>query len=341
MAETLVALNQSDYPSYPPANRSVDDCVDHLMEYPGDYAVDPHEHRPMVRRNVGSCTISRVQVDRPIKLQRSWHNIRGDATDTVALWVVKRGDLLIAHAGKSREVKAGSFAIAQSLVPHSVQCGVGVDLAHESYYLLIPSHIFRKFIAREVVNGFSVRASCRLFNIIEYVLAEVFTPAEGFTDKTERLMLGAILSALSDTVQDHKGFTPAKESLPEQRIKMAMRYIDTHLSDPELSSTRVAKASGITSRYLSSLLKQKGLSFADYVRQKRLKIARRWLSSSKPGELSIAEIAFRVGFKSPAHFSRIFKQAFDKGPREYRAECIASQLNGANDISAAKTIHVS
>jgi AraC-like DNA-binding protein len=33
----------------------------------------------------------------------------------------------------------------------------------------------------------------------------------------------------------------------------------------------------------------------------------------------MAEIAFRVGFKSPAHFSRMFKRVFKKGPREYRA----------------------
>jgi AraC-like DNA-binding protein len=62
-----------------------------------------------------------------------------------------------------------------------------------------------------------------------------------------------------------------------------------------------------------------------------MKIASRWLSSSKPSDISIAEIAFRVGFKSPAHFSRMFKRLFDKGPREYRAAC----LN--NDVSAVGT----
>jgi AraC-like DNA-binding protein len=28
-----------------------------------------------------------------------------------------------------------------------------------------------------------------------------------------------------------------------------------------------------------------------------------------------------VGFKSPAHFSRMFKRVFNKGPREFRAAC--------------------
>ena len=53
-----------------------------------------------------------------------------------------------------------------------------------------------------------------------------------------------------------------------------------------------------------------------------MKIASRWLAESRPADVSIAEIAFRVGFKSPAHFSRMFKRVFRQGPREYRAACM-------------------
>jgi AraC-like DNA-binding protein len=87
----------------------------------------------------------------------------------------------------------------------------------------------------------------------------------------------------------------------------------------------VAEATGISPRYLSFLLKQNGTPFSDLMWDKRMTIARRWLSSSDPGKISIAEIAFRVGFKSPAHFSRMFKRVYSKGPREYRAGCLARQ----------------
>jgi AraC-like DNA-binding protein len=81
----------------------------------------------------------------------------------------------------------------------------------------------------------------------------------------------------------------------------------------------VAKGCGISPRYLSFLLKLHGTSFSTLVWDKRLKTARQWLGDSRPGEASISEIAYKVGFKSPAHFSRMFKRAFSVSPRHYRS----------------------
>ena len=55
--------------------------------------------------------------------------------------------------------------------------------------------------------------------------------------------------------------------------------------------------------------------------QQRLEKARNWLSASDPRDISISEIAYGVGFKSPAHFSRMFKRVFKVNPREFRGEC--------------------
>jgi AraC-like DNA-binding protein len=108
-------------------------------------------------------------------------------------------------------------------------------------------------------------------------------------------------------------------SLSEKRRQDVLRYIEIHLSDPKLSIATVAKGCGISPRYLSFLLKLHGTSFSSMVWDKRLKTARQWLSASKPGEASISEIAYKVGFKSPAHFSRMFKRAFKLSPRSYRS----------------------
>jgi AraC-like DNA-binding protein len=83
----------------------------------------------------------------------------------------------------------------------------------------------------------------------------------------------------------------------------------------------VAKGCGISPRYLSFLLRLKGTSFSELVWEQRLEKARNWLSSSDPRDISISEIAYGVGFKSPAHFSRMFKRVFKVNPREFRGEC--------------------
>jgi AraC-like DNA-binding protein len=80
----------------------------------------------------------------------------------------------------------------------------------------------------------------------------------------------------------------------------------------------VAEGCGISPRYLSHLLKNNGSPFLALVWNRRLQVANEWLSSTTSSEISISEIAFRVGFKSPSHFSRLFKREFRRSPRENR-----------------------
>ena len=98
-----------------------------------------------------------------------------------------------------------------------------------------------------------------------------------------------------------------------------MRYIDLHLSDPKLSIATVAKGCGISPRYVSILLKLHGSAFSTLVWEQRLKIASRLLTSSRSNDLSISKVAYGMGFKSLAHFSRKFKAAFKVSPSEYRS----------------------
>jgi AraC-like DNA-binding protein len=44
------------------------------------------------------------------------------------------------------------------------------------------------------------------------------------------------------------------------------------------------------------------------------------MARSDAASISISEIAYAVGFKSPAHFSRMFKRVYARNPSDYRAE---------------------
>jgi AraC-like DNA-binding protein len=115
---------------------------------------------------------------------------------------------------------------------------------------------------------------------------------------------------------------PVRQTIAERRLQDVLRFIEVHLSDPQLSTTMVAKGCGISPRYLSFLLRLKGTSFSELVWEQRLAKARQWLSNSDPRDISISEIAYGVGFKSPAHFSRMFKRVFKVNPREFRDEAV-------------------
>ena len=129
---------------------------------------------------------------------------------------------------------------------------------------------------------------------------------------------------------------PVRQTVSDKRLQDVLRFIEVHLSDSKLSIATVAKGCGISPRYLSFLLKLHGTPFSTLVWDKRLKMASGWLTQSKPSEISVSEIAYRVGFKSPAHFSRMFKRVYGMTPCEYRAASLpdATQPHAASCFPA-------
>jgi AraC family transcriptional regulator, positive regulator of tynA and feaB len=250
------------------------------------------------------------------------------------LWFVRRGSLSVSHQGGCSIARAGEFAITRSMTPFSMECQTDDESVHEVFHVVVPTHVFRRMVPHDVSTGFSVPAQAREFRIAERILIDVFEDSDELAEHTEQLLVESALAVLADALHDCNDSARVRQSLSDMRLQDVLRFIEIHLSDPKLSTRMVASSCGISPRYLSYLLKQSGTSFSALVWDQRLKVARGWLSSSKPADMSIAEIAFRVGFKSPAHFSRMFKRVFSKGPREYRAALQTDVTNRPADLFA-------
>lgn len=78
-----------------------------------------------------------------------------------------------------------------------------------------------------------------------------------------------------------------------------------------------ASACHLSPAYFSRLFKRVyGLNFSDYVRSYRLRLAAQRLMG---GGARVGEIAFELGFATPAHFSVLFQKRFGVSPRAYRS----------------------
>ena len=328
MTETLFVFDKGNYQECQNAYRG----EKNQEYYLGDYTIEAGSVIDVRadKKAVGSCSIIRLQSKTRLSFRRSWSHIREDATDVTVLWFVKRGRLSISHQCGQSIAEAGDFAITKSMTPFYIECQTDTESMHEVLHVIVPTHVFRRFVPQEVKAGFTVSGRAREFAIAERILIDVFEDAGELREHIEQLLLDSALSVMAEAVKDSAGCTLVRQSLPDKRLQDALRYIDLHLSDPNLTITMVADACEISPRYLSYLLKQNATPFSEILWQKRMDIASRWLSSSKPGEISIAQVAFRVGFKSPAHFSRMFKRVYLKGPREYRAACVADALDNSS-----------
>jgi AraC-like DNA-binding protein len=271
------------------------------------------------KKGVGPISIIRLRSRTRLFFRRNWSHIREDGTDVAVLWFVKRGRLCVSHQCGTTVAKAGDFAVTKSTTPFSIECQPDEDSVHEVLHVIVPAHVLRRHLPQAPGSGFCVPAQGREFGIAERLLTEVFEDAGELSPHVAQLLVDSALLVLGDAMKERGCAAPARLMLSERRRQEVLRYIEVHLSDPKLSIATVARGCGISPRYLSFLLKLHGTSFSSLVWENRLKTARQWLAASRPGEASISEIAYKVGFKSPAHFSRMFKRAFNVSPRNYRA----------------------
>lgn len=317
MTKTLFAFDERNYRDCQHTFRG----ADNQEYYLGDYSIDAASTIDVraEKKAVGSCSLIRIKAKSRQFFRRTWAHIREDATDVLVLWFVKRGSLCVSHQCGHSVANAGDFMITKSMSPFTVECLTDGESVHEAFHLIVPAHIFRQFLPLEVNVGFTMSAEGREFAIAERILADVFDASGELAEHIEQLLLDSALCVLAEAIRRCENYVQARQSLAEKRLQDVLRFIDIHLSDPKLNAAMVADACGISPRYLSHLFKQSGTSFSTLIWDRRLKIANQWLSSTKPADISIAEIAFGVGFKSPAHFSRLFKRVFKQGPREYRS----------------------
>lgn len=101
----------------------------------------------------------------------------------------------------------------------------------------------------------------------------------------------------------------------DKRLKAAVLFIESHYNTP-LTLADVTQEIGVNRATLLKLFKQEcGMTFAEYVKAYRLRVAQKHLLFT---ELPIKEIALRCGFKTVPHFSRCIKDETGMTPAQYR-----------------------
>lgn len=122
--------------------------------------------------------------------------------------------------------------------------------------------------------------------------------------------LGRILSLL--------GSSGHGLNVAERTAERAKEYIDSHLTDMNLSVTCAADELGVNPNTLSGRFKRMfGVSMADYIHRERVGMAVKLLATTK---LPLAEICRLCGYGSVNTLYRAFEKYRGRSPSEYRSD---------------------
>jgi AraC family transcriptional regulator len=102
--------------------------------------------------------------------------------------------------------------------------------------------------------------------------------------------------------------------LSQAKLTLVTDYINTHLHQ-DLNLSEIAAIAQMSPYYFLRLFKQSmGITPHQYILQRRIERAKYLLQHS---QLSIADIAVRVGFCDQSHLTRCFKRIFGITPKQF------------------------
>ncbi len=141
--------------------------------------------------------------------------------------------------------------------------------------------------------------------------------------KTRNDLRVRMFSDPTKTVVDCKAdtFSVADERL----IRKLNDYIDTHISNPDISVDDIARHLALSRTLLYNKFRTiTGQGVMSYINRVRMGKAAEWLEST---DRPISEIAMAVGFTDNAYFSTAFKKVYGKTPSKYRSDRLAGRDN--------------
>jgi len=109
-----------------------------------------------------------------------------------------------------------------------------------------------------------------------------------------------------------------EDGIAAARLRAIKADIETLIGSSDLSTDLIAARQKVSPRYVQKLFENDGLSFSEFVLERRLD--RAWHLLHRPSTLgrTISSIAYEVGFSDLSYFNRTFRRRFGMSPSESR-----------------------
>ncbi|HTV95619.1 MAG TPA: helix-turn-helix transcriptional regulator [Steroidobacteraceae bacterium] len=286
----------------------------------GDVEIEPAgEVRAFIRKGLNEpIMLMRSMNGTGISFRRSWHHIRARRAAVRLLYFILQGEMQVAHPAGSYCVPAGRCALINADEPFYSRTVIGERGNFECALAVVPEHLVLSHMpwAKGLNTSFAVGAEHH--RVVGNLLDILSFEGHHLGRKTAEPLAEAFLQAISDSIGDQFAHCAQPSGIVDRRFADIQASIQKYLTCPDLTCDRVAAYCGISPRYLCYVLKANDTSFSDLLWGRRLPKAREWLVSKAFDCYPIHKIARMAGFKSAAHFSRMFKTAYGVSPKDYR-----------------------
>lgn len=226
---------------------------------------------------------------------------------TYIMHFVTEGEGILYTCGKAYQLSRGDIFFVFPGNPYQLESVNDFKYIYISYIGLRANVIMDKLkitSANCVFHGFE-----NLYDMWN----EALTISHDILELRSESILLYTFSSISTRISD--GNNTDNNSTTPSLIK---KYIDEHISDPELSLKKISSELSYNQKYISMIFKEKfKIGISGYITTARIQNA---CTLMEQGFTSVKDIAFLCGYKDQLYFSKVFKSKLKISPKKYISE---------------------
>ncbi|MEO0794811.1 MAG: AraC family transcriptional regulator [Verrucomicrobiota bacterium] len=249
------------------------------------------------------------EIDILLFLKNTGHHITGDFIGTIQPGSLFFNSPYIPHAFTANEPDEGDPSNPATIVIQFSEETLGEEFLSKSEVTLI-----KEFIQ-------STQLSCEFFGKTRRQVAQIMEDMTNQRGVESLMSFLHILFLLATAPDDEKrslvspNYTPVLNERNVNRIETVRKWIMDNLTD-SITLEQAAKQVNLSPKSFSYFFKKNtGRTFAQYIKELRIGIACRLLSTT---DRSILDVCYASGFNNLSNFNRRFKEVREMTPKEYR-----------------------
>jgi AraC-like DNA-binding protein len=224
--------------------------------------------------------------------------------------------------GREIALGRGDFAICDSTRPYQLEFRDDTSIL----VLRIPQAVFRSVIAcPEAITLLPMSGASGAGRLASRFIEDIWLALkEGLPMESAGRLCRPVLDVVASAYAGVPAARIAGTSTAHALQIQIRGFIEQQLGDQDLSVSTIAAAFGITNRYVHALFKGGADTVSEYIQTRRMERAAKVLADPMSSGVAVGSIAISHGFKSQAHFTRVFGAYYGVAPREFRHRSVSA-----------------
>jgi AraC-like DNA-binding protein len=275
--------------------------------------------RPVFRGRIGSTELGALRLSEVTSdvqcLRRTPRVISPSDPQCYLVAMALREGAVLRQDGREAALAPGDMAICDSTRPYEFASGG----AFQMLVIMCPRRVIRLAphdVRRLTAVSFSGQRG--IGALVSPFLAGLLTRLADCDECSVVQLADNVVDLLRTMFEQH---LRDAELVPDSRQRLLMqvlRFVEDNLHDPGLGPAGIAASLHISTRYVHKLFEAEGTTACAWIRARRLEHCRRDLADPALSARSVSAVGARWGLPDPSRFSRLFREAYQVSPREYR-----------------------